>query len=137
MELKRKVAILPTKEGGINMPDIPDVWNSLKVSWARRIHYSNAAWKKILENTLLGINSCLSSIWYCGTEEMIRIVKAIKNVFWKEVFFSFSKIIKSYAFAKPEKIMFHNIFDNFLFIWQGSPLKHFNFPMFAQKIFFK
>ena len=46
--IKRKIVQLPVSEGGLNMPDIPAFWNSLKCSWIRKLANSQAGWLPIL-----------------------------------------------------------------------------------------
>ena len=46
--IKRKIVQLPVSEGGLNMPDIPAFWNSLKCSWIRQLANSQAGWLPIL-----------------------------------------------------------------------------------------
>ena len=46
--IKRKIAQLPVSEGGLNVPDIPAFWNSLKCSWIRQLANSQAGWLPIL-----------------------------------------------------------------------------------------
>ena len=135
--IKRRIAVLPVREGGLNMPDIKNFWNSLKVSWARRIGNSNAAWKTILDSDLKTNNTNLEQLWYFGTEDFIKIAGKINNPFWQEVFISFSNTLKALSFSNPENIFYQNLFGNFLILREGHPLKRSNFPTQITKNIFQ
>ena len=131
--IKRKVATLPIKEGGLNMPDILNFWNSLKTSWARRLANSNAGWTKILETSLSNIHVDIGKVWFYGAKELLGIAQRLKNDFWKEAFTAFSQAMKDYAFSNPEHIMFQNIFGNYNFLREKTPLERGHFPNFSNK----
>ena len=64
--LKRCEAELPIDRGGLNMPDIETFWQSLKMTWSRRLLSESGLWHKILQTNLLYCNHDLRDIWFGG-----------------------------------------------------------------------
>ena len=75
--IKKSIATLPVATGGLNMPNIEQFWNSLKISWVRRLASSESAWVKILQVELQEINYDIREIWYKGPEDFSKIAKQI------------------------------------------------------------
>ena len=131
--IKRKIAHLPIAEGGLNMPDIPHFWNSLKCSWIRRLANSEAGWHHILQHNLEEIGTNLNDIWYTGPEEMNTIAKNLSNPFWKEFFKAMSSLQNANLYSNPENIFFQNIFGNYGITRNNNSLKKADFPQLNNK----
>ena len=54
--LKRTKAVLPCEKGGLKMLKLESFWDSLKVSWSRRLLSSNSTWCKLLQLDLIQNN---------------------------------------------------------------------------------
>ena len=102
-KINRKQCKMPQSKGGLNMVSVKEFWNSLKISWMRRIHISGSFWKNILANSLLKINFLIENIFYLGNHDLLRLSKLLTNSFWKNVFSCTSELLDSIPFFCPEK----------------------------------
>ena len=64
--LKRLYVILPYEKGGLNMINIGKFWESLKMSWIRRMQTSGDVWWQILQLNLLQLNCDITDLWFGG-----------------------------------------------------------------------
>ena len=64
--IKRGHAMLPCNRGGLSLPDVKTFWQSLKMSWSRRLMKPNCLWQKLLTLNLLYENLEMKDIWYGG-----------------------------------------------------------------------
>ena len=133
--VKRCDITLPYDKGGLNMPDIGQFWNSLKLSWSRRLMTSEGAWQKILQLNLLAINYDMTDIWYGGPTLVEKIGGKVSNKFWSETIQIFAKVMREIPFSYPHFFYNLNIFDNELFAVNNCQLNKNNFPaLWSRKI---
>ena len=120
--MKRCDVTLPYEKGGLNMPSIGQFWDSLKLSWSRRLMTSDGLWQKILQLNLLYHNFDMMDLWYGGPSLVQTIGTKMSNNFWNETIQIFAKIMKEIPFAHPHFFFHLNIFDNELFSINGVQL---------------
>lgn len=72
------------------MTDYTEFTVALKSSWIRRLFHADSKWIKLLESTL---QMKVSELLQKGSDFISNISKRINNVFWKDVFLSWVKII--------------------------------------------
>ena len=63
------------------MPDVKQFIRSLKISWIRRFHQSNATWRLILIQDLPLFYRTLQ----CGPEFLLKLRSDTRNKFWQDV----------------------------------------------------
>ena len=83
--INREDSFLPLVKGGLKMLNIYEFWDSLKLSWIRRLMTSNGAWQKILQLNLLYIGYETKDIWFGGPSLIEKIAE--KFIKWKEIHF--------------------------------------------------
>ena len=113
--IKRCDVTLPYEKGGLNMPDIKNFWDSLKMSWSRRFMDEDCAWQKVLKLNLIYENYEMSDILYGGPTLLMSISAKLTNLFWKETINVFASITEEIPFAHPHFFYHLNIFDNNFF----------------------
>ena len=127
--IKRCYITLPYEKGGLKMQDIQCFWNSLKVSWARRLLEEDCAWQKILQLNLLYENYDMNDVWYGGPTWLRKIASKLTNLFWKETLLAFALVIEEIPFAHPHFFFHLNIFNNPFFSNRGLELERGDFWM--------
>ena len=133
--MKRSKSAIPCEKGGLKMPRIEPFWNSLKISWSRRLISTNSLWLKLLQLDLLENNFDLFDIWYGGPSLLNKISDKLKNSFWKETLLAMSKIEKKIPCAQPHLFFHLNIFANDLFAVNKTQLLKTDFPqLWAKKL---
>ena len=76
-KIKRSIATLHTKEGGINIPDIKTYIDALKITWINRlIKDPPAKWKHILENKHENIRLINSVGAKCFKDNIVSVLSA-------------------------------------------------------------
>ena len=110
------------------MPNIEQFWDSLKLSWSRRLMSSEGIWQKILQLNLLYNNYEMADIWYGGPTLVQKISEKMTNLFWRETIKIFSSVMKEISFAHHHFFFHLNIFDNDLFRLNGIQLNRNDFP---------
>ena len=125
--LKRNEVMQPYEKGGLNMPEIQCFWDSLKLSWSRRLMSSSGVWQKILQLNLFGANYSMKDLWYGGPLLLEKMSKDIDNPFWKDTLLAFARLQTDLPFAHPHLFYHLNIFENNFFAVKGEPLKRSEF----------
>ena len=115
------------------MPNIGQFWNSLKLSWSRRLMTSDGVWKKILQLNLLANNNNMTDIWFGGPTLIGKISQKITNEFWKETLQLFARIMKEMPYSYPHFFYDLNIFNNELFAVNNRELDKNDFPVLWDK----
>ena len=90
------------------MIDYFEFITALKSSWIRRLMQCRTKWKNLLEAI---IKEKVNSLWLKGTDFIADISNSINNIFWKEVFCSWIKIVKITA-DQIENIPFEHVWFN-------------------------
>ena len=75
------------------MPDVNQFIKSLKISWIRRFHQSNATWRLILIQDLPLFDRTLQ----CGPEFLLKLRSDTRNKFWQDV------LTSTHTFARKMK----------------------------------
>ena len=83
-------------------------FKALKSSWIRRLMQYRTKWKNLLEAI---IKEKVNSLWLKGTDFISDISKSINNVFEKDVFCSWVKMVEITA-DQFENIPFEHIWFN-------------------------
>ena len=131
--VKRTEAVLPLDKGGLNMPDIGSFWESLKCSWTRRLLNIGASWHKILQANILYSGYELEELIFEGPEVLRKCAAKLTNLFWKECFFIFAKLVTKIGFHRPDFFFNMNIFDSENFMYGGNMVRKFDFPILWSK----
>ena len=127
--IKRDIATLPMNYGGLNMVQVDHFWDSLKLSWCRRLMTSNDVWTKILQLNLIYHNFELKDVWFGGPSLLARIRGKLTNIFWSETINAMVNSMDNLHHAYPEYFFHLNVFDNDLFAKEGGQLKRYEFPL--------
>ena len=90
------------KEGGCRMVHIDTFIKSLKLSWIRRIFYSDASWKTLFSTMYKTDQKKLESF---GNYYPIILTNKFKNDFWKETLFTYSELQSEFICDKNEDIL--------------------------------
>ena len=77
----KELIFTPTQYGGLGVPKLFDFWNSLRISWLKRI-YSNSFWLKLLTESIPGHKN---QIMHYSQSEYEKAFIYGKNPFWKGV----------------------------------------------------
>ena len=92
-KIKREIIVQKLEDGGLNMPDVNQFIKSLKISWIRRFHQSNATWRLILIQDLPLFDRTLQ----CGPEFLLKLRSDTRNKFWQDV------LTSTHTFARKMK----------------------------------
>lgn len=91
--VKRDVVVLNTEHGGLKVPMIKHVISSLKLKWVERLQRTSSNWKSLLMDRLHSQNL----LWISDSTYIEnRIIHAISNPFWIEVFKDWSNTVRRY-----------------------------------------
>ena len=131
--MKRIDAMLPIDKGGLNMPDIGIFWDSLKISWARRLMNSDCVWQKVLQLNILSSGFEIADLLYSGPILLKSVGNALSNIFWKETVLAFARICEATPYAQPHLFFHLNFFENALFSSRGIYLDKRDFPELWRK----
>lgn len=107
-KVNKQTIIQDYRSGGLKMIDYNDFILALKSSWIRRLTHSKSIWVNLLETSL---NITVNNLLLRGTDFLSRLGNIMQNCFWKEVFYSWQKIIDILA-LKNENIHSEHIWYN-------------------------
>ena len=79
-------AVKPQNTGGLAMVNIPTYWQSLHLTWLRKLTTSNAFWVKILKLELNRIGFHINNILYASSHELLHISRNTTNPHWAAIF---------------------------------------------------
>lgn len=82
---------MPISEGGMNLPNIQEYFESLKIGWIRRLENTKSFWKCLLLDEFKDRNISYEWIYCVGNEFAAKVAKKLSNSFWKEVFNALSE----------------------------------------------
>ena len=117
------------------MPDIQTFWDSLKMSWSRRLMSKDCLWQKILQLNLMYANHEMSDIWFGGPNLLKSMAEKLSNLFWRETIKIIAETTEEIPFSHPHFFYHFNVFDNNLFGVNGTELKKDDFqPLWRKKI---
>ena len=91
-KIKQTVIVKNYIEGGLKMINLIAFLDSLKLSWLRRLLRDNGTWKILIQNKL-----DLNKLTTCGENYCERTVTTTSNKFWKDVLYSYLKLLKMYV----------------------------------------
>lgn len=89
-KIAKKIMEKPTKDGGLNLPNINTFFEGLKIGWIKRLEFSKCFWKKLLLKDLQLQNVQYDLMFKYGNEYSTKIAERMTNPFWAEVFYNFS-----------------------------------------------
>ena len=92
-KIKREIIVQKLEDGGLNKPDVNQFIKSLKISWIRRFHQSNATWRFILIQDLPLFDRTLQ--W--GPEFLLKLRSNTRNKFQQDV------LTPTHTFARKTK----------------------------------
>ena len=102
--IKKDIITKSYDEGGLNMVNLMAYIQALKLTWLRRILNSDGMWQNLLIH-MIKINHLLQF----GIEYVEKVLKDIKNNFWKDVLVSWRNMVRkkdnSYADIKLEDLL--------------------------------
>ena len=99
--IKRVTVVNPYEKGGLKAPKISIFWDSLKLSWTRRLLTSGGIWQKILQLDLLQANYEIKDLWYGGPSLLQRVSLKLSNPFWKEVVLALQRLQDAIPYVHP------------------------------------
>lgn len=77
--------MIPEKLRGMGMVNITKFWQSLQLTWLKKLTTSNTFWVKILETELHKIGFHINHLFYGSSTELIHISRNLINPYWKEI----------------------------------------------------
>ena len=113
------------KEGGCRMVHIDIFIKSLKLSWIRRIFYSDASWKTLFSTMYKTDQKKLESF---GNYYPIILTNKFKNDFWKETLLTYSELQSQFICDKNEDILSTSL-------WYNDNIKIDNTPVFFMNLY--
>lgn len=107
--VKRTKSVQQYCHDGINMIDILAFIKSMKISWMKRLHWSQSDWSLLTKSFVPSTEQILTF----GTKKINKIANDTTNVFWKEVLQAWAQFIQIYQ-PLDEQILTDTIwFSNF------------------------
>ena len=96
-ETTRRMAV---RDGGFGIPNINTFWKSIRMSWLRRLIFSEATWAKLhrYEVSPGAFNPCKSNF-----ESIINAKSKCTNLFWKEVYTSLLECRLNILLSHPQE----------------------------------
>ena len=124
------------EQGGLGFPDIESSWTAFKMSWFRRLLYSNGTWTSILASLLkqyVSIDSIYEFILKISTDDFKCIAKNLKNDFWKDCVSAVAPLMRAYIEKLPEELINCRIWGNHLLKYRNRILRSGDLPTMASK----
>ena len=122
-KISREACKMPYAKGGLNMISVQEFWNSLKVSWLRRVALSpDTTWINILRNGLSLHNYKPEDLVKIGNAELRKLSSYITNMFWKNVLISAAVVLENVQYKYPELFSLNNVCGNSLFTIGKFPI---------------
>jgi hypothetical protein len=106
-QVSKSFVIQKKQKGGMDLVDVSTFWKSLKVSWLRRMIFTNSFWKEILRYELRTKGIDIEELILQGNSRLSKLSGILSNPFWTEVFKAGSELMEMYNFSYP------NDFGNF------------------------
>ena len=119
--VSRNQLVKDYKEGGCRMVQIDSFIKSLKLSWIRRIFYSEASWKSLFFAMYKTDQNKLGSF---GNYYPIKLTNNLKNDFWKETLLTYSELQSAFICDKNQDILSSSL-------WYNDNIKIDNTPVFS------
>ena len=120
-------SMIPQKLGGMGMINLKTFWQSLHITWFRKILSSNAAWIKILELDLIKLRYSIQDIINASSNQLRLIGNNLPNKYWKEIFFSAAKILDLDPYKNPLDIQLQPVCNNKLFKHRNNTITYATF----------
>ena len=115
-KIAREACKMPYSKGGLNMTSVQEFWNSLKVSWLRRVALSpDTTWINILRNGLAPHNYLPEDLLKIGNSELRNLGKNLTNMFWKSVLINTANVNENVQYINPQLFCLNNVCGNSLF----------------------
>ncbi|MEM9078951.1 MAG: hypothetical protein AAGC43_18065, partial [Bacteroidota bacterium] len=99
-KIKRDTITKNLAEGGLGMVDLDAHIAALKASWVRRQIVSQHPWVRLFSDTI----SRDHLIWENNCESLCKRSALTENLFWKEVFLSWSSVAKKFPVLEQERL---------------------------------
>jgi len=133
----RACAKMEEHRGGLNFPDIESSWKAFKISWLRRLYYTERAgsWKSIFEELLFeggysrNIHQFLVNI---ADSPPKRNAKILKNDFWNECLSVLKPLMLEFRKKYPENILYGCFWGSHLFMRNNRPVCKNMYPAMAR-----
>ena len=109
------------------MVHIDSFIKSLKLSWIRRIFYSEASWKSLFFAMYRTDQNKLGSF---GNYYPIKLINNLKNDFWKETLLTYSELQSTFICDKNQDILGSSL-------WYSDNIKIDNTPVFFMNLYEK
>ena len=103
--IKRKYAVHSIENGGIGIPDIKILLQSLKLSWIKKAYTGSPKWKVILQSLCPEV----SLMDILGPE---RYNKSKLNRFWKDAFLAYNNFARKVDIETGQELLTEPIFFN-------------------------
>ena len=88
-KIKKDIITKPYEDGGFDMINLLAYIKALKITWIRRILNSDGVWQNLLLHRIK-----LDHLLQFGIEYVEKVLKYIKNKFWKDVLISWRDMVK-------------------------------------------
>ena len=107
--------MIPEKLGGMGMVNIAKFWQSLQLTWLRKLTTSNSFWVKILGHELQKIGYHINHILYSSSTELLHISNNLTNPYWAEILKTAATAISLHPYSFPKDIQLAPLCHNPLF----------------------
>ena len=88
-KIKRQILVKPFNEGGLQMPNLEQFTNSMKIKWIIRYFKTAQKWQNSLDNA----TQSLPMTWYTGSAYIEKNIHKVENPFWKDVLMAWKEFI--------------------------------------------
>ena len=88
-KIKKDIITKPYEDGGLDMINLLAYIKALKITWLRRILNSDGVWQNLLLHRIK-----LYHLLQFGIEYVEKVLKDIKNKFWKDVLISWRDMVR-------------------------------------------
>lgn len=124
-KINRQMCKMPQSQGGLNMVCVKTFWRALKISWVRRLEFSQSFWIQILKIQLERLGIDLNKILHYGNNKLLNISKMLRNNFWKHVFHNTAEMLNNIQFHSLHKFgLFPIVMETLCSKWETPLLRN-------------
>ena len=91
---------MAVKDGGFGIPNINTFWKSIRMSWLRRLIFSEATWAKLHR---YDVSPCSFDPCKSNFESIMNAKSKSTNLFWKEVYSSLLEVRQNVLLSHPQE----------------------------------
>lgn len=106
-KIKRNTLNMRYEDGGLKMINIHNFMIALKTSWIKRLIFNESKWKYLFES----VTTTKKFISF-GNDYTNLLMGKTKNLFWKDVLYSWNKVHNKIKLSDKGNLELHNIWYN-------------------------